>query len=158
VQYWSTLPFKLGDRAVKYTVKPAAGNGPKDAKPSSEDFLRAAMVEHLTKGKKAAVFELYIIPQTDPVKMPIENPTVRWQSDPVPVATLKIEPQTFDTPLRMKECEEASFDPWHALAEHRPLGGVNRARKAVYQASVTYFPHIWFPNSANYAGPTSQPS
>jgi hypothetical protein len=136
VQYWSTVPFKLGDRAVKYMVKPAAENGPKEAKPLSEECLRAAMVEHLTKGKKSAVFELYIIPQTDPVKMPIEDPTVRWASDPVPVATIKIEPQTFDTPARMKDCEAASFDPWHALAEHRPLGGVNRARKAVYSASV----------------------
>ena len=94
------------------------------------------MVEHLIKGKKAAVFDLYIIPQTDPVKMPVENPTVRWNSDPVPVATIKIEPQTFDTKERMKECEAASFNPWHALAEHMPLGGVNRARKAVYSASV----------------------
>lgn len=140
VQYWSALPFRLGDRAVKYTAKPAAGNGPKDARPKEakprEDYLRAAMVEHLTKGQKAAVFDLYVIPQTDPVKMPVEDPTVRWQSDPVPVATIKIEPQTFDTPERMKECEKASYDPWHALAEHQPLGGINRARKAVYQASV----------------------
>jgi len=136
VQYWSTVPFKLGDRAVKYTVKPGEDNGPKDAKPSSEDYLRQIMVERLTKGKRAVVFNLCIIPQTDPVKMPVEDPTVRWESEPVPVATVTIEPQTFNTPKHMKECEESSFDPWHALAEHRPLGGVNRARKAVYPASV----------------------
>jgi hypothetical protein len=25
-----------------------------------------------------------------------------------------------------------AFNPWHALAEHRPMGGINRLRKAVY--------------------------
>lgn len=28
--------------------------------------------------------------------------------------------------------EQAAFDPWKALAEHRPLGDVMRARKVVY--------------------------
>ena len=61
---------------------------------------------------------------------------VTWKSAPIPVATLTVEPQAFDTPERMREVEEMSFDPWHALAEHRPLGGINRARKAVYAASL----------------------
>jgi catalase len=136
IQYWSTVPFKLGDGAVKYTAKPSPGNAPKEAKPMTENGLRAAMVDHLTKGKKTAEFELCIIPQTDAAKMPVEDATVRWDSKPIPVATIMIEPQTFDTPEKLKECEEASFDVWNALAAHQPLGGINRARKAVYPASV----------------------
>jgi hypothetical protein len=31
--------------------------------------------------------------------------------------------------------EAAVFDPWSALAAHRPLGEVMRARKVVYHAS-----------------------
>ena len=31
--------------------------------------------------------------------------------------------------------EAAVFDPWQALAAHRPLGDVMRARKVVYFAS-----------------------
>lgn len=27
------------------------------------------------------------------------------------------------------------LDPWHGLAEHRPLGSLNRLRKKVYAAS-----------------------
>ena len=30
--------------------------------------------------------------------------------------------------------ENLSFTPWHSLPEHRPLGGINRARKAIYRA------------------------
>ena len=90
---------------------------------------------NLRRHSGAAVFELHIIPQTDPVKMPVEDPTVRWQSEPVPVATIKIAPQTFDTAERMKECENASFDPWHATEDFRPLGNMMRARRQAYRLS-----------------------
>src|ERR1019366_1921183 len=30
-----------------------------------------------------------------------------------------------------------------------------KSKKAVDSTLMSYFPHIWFPNSANYAGPTS---
>jgi hypothetical protein len=26
-----------------------------------------------------------------------------------------------------------AFSPWHARPEHRPLGGMNRARKEIYR-------------------------
>ena len=68
--------------------------------------------------------------------MPIEIERYGGVHYPVPVATITVNPQTFDTPALMNQCEKMSFDPWHALAEHRPLGGLNRARKAVYHASV----------------------
>jgi ParB family chromosome partitioning protein len=35
---------------------------------------------------------------------------------------------------------------------------LDKFKKGIIDNRVAYFPHIWFPNSANYAGPTSQPS
>jgi hypothetical protein len=32
--------------------------------------------------------------------------------------------------------ENLSWNPWNALSEHRPLGGINRARKVVYEDSA----------------------
>jgi len=32
--------------------------------------------------------------------------------------------------------ERLSFDPWHALVEHRPLGAVMRARAVAYKRAV----------------------
>ena len=37
--------------------------------------------------------------------------------------------------LLTEECETMAFSPWNALAEHRPMGGINRMRQAVYLAS-----------------------
>jgi len=131
--YWSGVPYKLGSGAAKYHARPADKNGPPETKPS-EGFLRLAMKELLTTKKKSAEFTFFVIPQADPKKHEIENPTKPWDSEPIPVATIKIPEQTFDTEPQMKECNEAVFDAWHALADHRPLGGINRARKAVYPA------------------------
>ena len=48
------------------------------------------------------------------------------------VATIHILRQAFDGPNRMEFCQNLAFNPWHSLPEHRPLGGINRLRKAVY--------------------------
>jgi hypothetical protein len=135
VSYWSTVPYKYGDRAVKYSVKPAKDNQVATPQFSSENYLREAMVEHLSKQKKQAAFDFYVQMQTDAETMPIEDPTVAWTSPEVKVATIQIAPQDFDTPERRKLCEGSSFSPWDALDVHAPLGGINRARKVVYEAS-----------------------
>ncbi len=69
--------------------------------------------------------------------MPVEDATVEWneaKSPPVKVATLRIPVQHFDTPAVREFDENLSFTPWHSLETHRPLGGVNRCRKRVYDA------------------------
>lgn len=50
----------------------------------------------------------------------------------VTVATLKVPPQDFDSREQNLFCDNLSYNPWHALPEHRPLGGINRLRQAVY--------------------------
>ena len=69
----------------------------------------------------------------------IENVCNEWPAAKYPfetVATLTIEPQEFDSPERRVACENLFFTPWHGVSEHRPLGGINRMRKAVYEASA----------------------
>lgn len=69
--------------------------------------------------------------------MPIENAAVAWREADAPfqkVATLVIEQQVFDTPERQEFGDRLSFNPRRCLPEHRPLGGLNRARRQVYRA------------------------
>jgi hypothetical protein len=78
--------------------------------------------------------------QTDAVRMPVEDPSVEWDervSPFVKVATLNIPQQVFDSEAQMNYCENLSFDPWHSLPEHQPIGGVNRIRKVVYERIST---------------------
>lgn len=134
--YWSQVPYQFGAGAVKYVVSPSAEQSPSSvALTDSPDCLRAALVEQLTVNKCGMSFNLCVQPQRDPVTMPIEDPTVEWTSTPVRVATIKIDPQAFDSAAQMTFVENTSWSPWNALPEHRPLGGISRARQLVYADS-----------------------
>ena len=104
-----------------------------------DDYLSEALERHLRT--REAVFEFRVQPQTDPVTMPVEDASIEWDeeaSKPIPVATLTIGVQEVDSPegrALAEECEAMAFSPWNALAEHRPVGGINRLRQSVYLAS-----------------------
>ncbi|MBW4669873.1 MAG: catalase family protein [Cyanomargarita calcarea GSE-NOS-MK-12-04C] len=132
IQYWSTTPSKFGSRAIKFSVKPHVDNALHRSISDSENYLREAMVEHLNS--KQAGFDFLIQFQTDVAQMPIEDSTIEWKSPYHKVATIKIPPQSFDSPEQMEFCENLSYTPWHSLSDHQPLGGVNRARKPVYES------------------------
>ena len=131
-QYWSATPYKLGTGAVKYSVGPRVDGTPIAATEQTEDQLRAAMKRNLQT--RDAFFDFYVQPQLDPVEQPIEDATHLWETSLQKVATVRIPRQSFDSPEQMEFCENLSFSPWHALTEHRPLGSVNRVRKATYLA------------------------
>jgi hypothetical protein len=132
IQYWSTTPSRLGPSAVKYTGRPELAGAPTVPAFDSPDKLRLAMADHLRAGE--ARYDFLVQVQTDPSAMPVEDPTIDWGAPWQKLATIRIPPQSFDSPEQMAFCENLSFTPWHSLPEHRPLGGINRARKAVYQA------------------------
>ncbi len=141
IRYFSVAPYLLGNRAVKYSLTPRdAGETPVPKDPS-ENYLREAMVKQLRSGD--AVFDFAVQFQADPYKMPIEDPGVSWDEALSPfrkVATITIRSQAFDTPERREFGDNLSFNPWHSLPEHRPIGGINRARRQVYQA-LSIFRH-----------------
>ena len=75
--------------------------------------------------------------QTDPHLMPIENNAVLWPerlSPRVSVATLRLPKQKFDSPAQIKFARKLSYNPWHTIPEHRPLGNQSRARRRMYLA------------------------
>lgn len=142
--YWSGSPYWLGNaanttgQAVKYSAVPSTVTaGPDNPDDLPDDYLRDAVTKQLAE--KEVVFDIKVQPQGDPEKMPIEDTSVAWdeqESVPVKVATLRIHKQTVTSNSALEQrCEDMSFNPWHALKEHRPLGGINRLRKAVYEAS-----------------------
>lgn len=72
---------------------------------------------------------------------PIEDPTVLWPEAEAPfvtVARVTAPAQAPGSPegqALAADIEAGTFDPWVALAAHRPLGEIMRARKPVYFAS-----------------------
>ncbi len=133
--YWSQTPYRLRDGAVKYLLLPSPDANETAISPDSPDFLREAVADQLTARKVPAIFHFCVNPQTDAVAMPIEDPTVEWKSGPVKLATISIFPQKFDSPEQNAFVENLVWTPWNSLPEHAALGGINRARKPVYEDS-----------------------
>jgi hypothetical protein len=145
-EFWSTTPYLFGEgMAVKYHAKPANGGllGGK-AVNSDPNYLKTNMVKTLSGGD--VYFDFFVQMQTDPYFMPVEDPTVRWDSPFLKVATIKIPKQQFDTREQDTSGDDFSFSPWHSLTEHRPLGGLNRARRKVYETMSNF----WHGNNREY--------
>ncbi len=126
-QYFSATPFLLGDRPMQFSLRPT--NNTLEPIGDSQNYLREAMAR--TLDRENVTFE-FLVKFQSAEKEPIEDPRVEWSAPWQVVATLRIPQQSFQSLKRMELAENLSFTPWHSLPEHRPLGGVNRARKKVY--------------------------
>ncbi len=133
-QYYSCVAYGFGPgQAIHYSVKPRAKPTTKVPRNPSANYLREAMTATLSR--REVRFDFMVQFQVDPHRMPIEDASVAWPerlSPFIPVATLRLPVQRFDSAAQLAFARNLSFNPWHSLADHRPLGNQNRARKAIY--------------------------
>jgi hypothetical protein len=143
--YFSQVPILYGDYMAKVSVAPvspsltALKDAPVDLK-DKPDGLRDAVVDYFSG--HSGEWELRIQLCTDLEKMPIEDASVEWPQEMSPyvaVARLRVAEQPAWSEERAKRIDEGmQFNPWHALAAHRPLGSVMRVRKEVYAMSKRF--------------------
>src|SRR6266566_1596275 len=135
--YFSCVPYLLGEgQAMQYSVWPKSKKRtpiPRLPFRPPDDYLRDAMVASLAQ--EDVEFDIRLQLQTDPHLMPIENNAVLWPeklSPRISAATLRIPRQTFNSPAQLEFAKRLSYNPWHCIAEHRPLGNQSRARRRMY--------------------------
>lgn len=135
LEWFSATPYLFGERAVKYALKPWLKTKSELPQDPTNNFLRERLAEHLAR--EGTGFDFMVQFQLDPYREPIENSLVEWKEENTPfikLASINIPRQIIDAPEQMVFTENLSFNPWHCLPEHRPLGSANRVRQAVYQA------------------------
>jgi hypothetical protein len=149
-RYWSCVPYLCGEgQAMKYSVRPRSVHKTKIPWNVPDDWLRHTMTCRL----KATDVELDLLIQlqTDPLRMPVENAGIEWPerlSPFIPVGKITIPAQVFTSPEQTKFARKLSYNPWHALPEHRPLGNQNRARLLIYRQlsalrqAMNHEPHV----------------
>ena len=138
-RYWSCVPYLLGEgQAMMYSFVPRTEVDTKiPGLPFGTppfNYLRENMVSTLERTD--VEFDLMIQLQTDPHLMPIENAAVRWPerlSPFIPVAKVHIPRQKFDSEAQFDFAKRLKMNPWHAIADHRPLGNQSRARLRMYR-------------------------
>jgi hypothetical protein len=135
--YFSCVPYLLGEgQAMEYSVWPTSKRKtpiPRVPFRPPDDYLWNAMAATLEAGDVELDFRIQR--QTDPHLMPIENAGVMWPerlSPRVSVATIRLPRQTFTSQAQMDFAKRLSYNPWHAIPEHRPLGNQSRARRRMY--------------------------
>ncbi|QKZ13990.1 catalase family protein [Spirosoma sp. KUDC1026] len=144
-RYYSQVAYLYGDYMAKFSLTPVSPNltALKDQSidiDSDDNALRHLLQDFFaTNGGE---WEFGVQLSTDIEKMPIEDASVEWSEDESPyiiVGKLTIAPQDSWTDERVAVVDDKmSFSPWHGLAAHRPLGVIQRARRASYQASADF--------------------
>lgn len=137
--YWSGAPFRLGNTAIKYLLRPSKPQPvDKEAllKMQSDHHLKPLVRQHIEN--RDAEFEFFLhkrlIDGHEVRDMPIEDFSVPWdeqKSVPVHVGRLRIPRQRLDDTFD-QEGEHMEFSPWNTTRDFRPIGSLNRARAAVY--------------------------
>ncbi|MCL4206040.1 MAG: catalase family protein [Pirellulaceae bacterium] len=147
-RYFSGAPYLYGsDKVMKYSAKPVAARCAAAPDIDNPDYLRAALLKLLTGADAREIqfeFQVQVRSKTElagKIETEIEDATVEWDECKYPfvtVAKITIPPQDFDTPERKKHCERLFFTPWHSIVEHQPIGGINRLKLGVYEASAAF--------------------
>ncbi|UCV07023.1 catalase [Dechloromonas denitrificans] len=136
LEYFSSVPYKLGPRSMKFKARPCASNQTNDPVPAdpAPNYLRERLVNTLKS--RDACFEFLVQPNMDPDVNDIEQSNLAWDEGKSPfikVATITIPRQLeIDSSKHLNFCENLSFDPWRSLPETRPLGQINRMRFIIY--------------------------
>jgi hypothetical protein len=141
--FHSAVPITIGPHAVKFkwqSLQLAAAKRPPGA--SWCNYLRDDLRQRLAEGDLR--FDFMVQFYVDPVKTPIDG-AYAWQPDDAPFVKLaeltipRCDIGSSDAKREERHLNGLSFNPWHAVAEHRPIGNIQRARGMIYQASAKFW-------------------
>lgn len=142
--FFSQTPFRYGGYVAKFAVLPVSENIRSQAQQPLDldgdpDGLRRDITATLANGGE---WELRVQLRRDADAMPVEDSTVEWDeaiSPFEPVARIVAPPQQAWSAERSARIDDGmAFSPWNGLAEHRPLGSINRMRRTVYAESAGF--------------------
>ncbi len=142
--YFSMAPIRFGNYVAKYRAKPAGDRHDSyldllKRLGSETDAMRLALEETLRT--QEVLFEFQVQLRTSEQTMPIEDATIEWPESESPYRTVAhlLLPRQEIARLRQKaDYKNLAFNVWHALAAHRPLGGINRVRRWAYPLSSAW--------------------
>lgn len=131
IRYYSTTPYMLGQEVVKYCIIPTSEYKSTLPYKLTNTYLTDNMQKHLKEN--IASFDFMV--QLKKHNMPTEDASVEWSLERSPyikVGEIIIDKQHFTTTARYDFAENLSFSPGNSLVEHKPVGGLNKARVEIY--------------------------
>lgn len=143
--YFSVTPFRYGDYVAKFRLKPVSPDLTKRTDTIIDTSVRENAIRETVQAEMQETngrWEFQVQLCRDLEKQPIEDPTVEWKEEDAPfvtVATVTAAPQDSWSDMNVQKVDEQMrFSVWTGLDAHRPLGNINRARKAPYRHSANF--------------------
>lgn len=130
MRYDSTTPYRLGDGATRYVLRPETPTGRVDRCRVGEGLTRQ-LQRRLDHGPLR--FEFCLQPRQHPADS-LDDATRPWRSPLVRVGRIEVPGQNVADGLALGE--RLAFSPWNALTAHAPLGALNAYRRLAYAASA----------------------
>jgi hypothetical protein len=143
--FFSQSPILYGRYMAKVSIAPVSANllSLVDAPITlhgAPDALRDSVMAFFASN--SAEWELRVQLCTNLETMPIEDSSITWPEEESPyvaVAHIRAPRQCAWSPARSKAIDdEMSFNPWHGISAHRPIGSVMRVRQSVYAMSAQF--------------------
>jgi hypothetical protein len=143
--YFSQTPFRYGDYVAKFSLAPASPNlasltGVEIDLAGRENGIREEIADVVRTEPTVWDFKVQLL--TNLGVMPIEDSSVVWpetESAFQTVATLTVSPQSSWSEDRSRIVDDGmAFSVWHGLADHQPLGSINRVRRGSYAMSSAH--------------------
>ena len=132
--FYMPVPMAWGDTAAKLGLFPTSAAA---SSVTGDAWYREDLAARLKSGPLSWSVRAQMF--VDDASTPIEDASVAWPSPWTEIGTLTIDKQDVDSESGKKVdayVDTLSFDPWHALEVHRPLGAMNRCRAVAYRESV----------------------
>ena len=143
--YFSATAFRYGDHIAKFSMVPVAtGMTALTGKEIDVDGRENAIREDVRSEVAAMDLEWEFRVQLcrDLDRQPVEDATVEWDEAETPfirVATVRAPAQDSWSDAHVQRIDEQTrFSVWTGIADHQPLGNINRARKHTYRHSADF--------------------
>jgi hypothetical protein len=130
--YFNAVPIRFGRAAAKLSLVPEQEPDVREGATYRDDVVARLRRGPLRWRLRAQLY-------TDEARTPIESASIEWRGSFHDVAQLTLPQQDIES-ARGREIDalvdELSFNPWHGIEAHRPLGKTQRARADAYRAST----------------------
>src|SRR5262249_29179716 len=137
--YFSGASIRFGPYAIKFQFRPSEVIKADRPKGKSPNHLHEELAQRLkTQAVKFDFVAQFFV--NEKVTHIEDGNLVEWTEANSPIiklAELIIEPRDLDSAESKSTfnfVDNLSFNPWHAISDHRPLGNVMRARRIAYEA------------------------
>jgi hypothetical protein len=147
--FYSAAPLRFGDYVAKISVAPSSASvtaltGKTVSADAGPDAHTKAVVDFFRNNSAEYVVSAQLLTDAATMKIgdAIEDAKVEWSEDDSPyqpVATITYPVQdAYSDERRWFGDDVLEFNSWRAIADHRPLGSINRLKKEVYLASSEF--------------------